>query len=102
MAVQVKRLLAVGVGAAVVSAGAYLVGTPECFTVRKIAETSSTITLGWDRQDAEGYRFYVDDVPVSRTFDPSRVSVRFGRGSSYRVEVLRVSSGISGTYFRLP
>jgi hypothetical protein len=71
---------------------------PPCFDVRKASETASTITLAWDRQDGDGYRFYVNEVPVSRTFDPSRVSVRFGKAAAYRVEVLHVSAGISGDY----
>lgn len=67
------------------------------FSVRKVSETATTITLGWDSQPGDGYRFYADGVAVSRTFDPSRTSVRFSKGaSSYRIEVLHVSAGDSG------
>jgi hypothetical protein len=75
---------------------------PSCFDVRKVSETASTITLGWDRQDADGYRFYRNDVPVSRTFDPSRTTARFSKPGTYRIEVLKVTSGISGVYPEAP
>jgi hypothetical protein len=95
----VKRLaafaavgLATGVGATMLLTG------PQCFDVRKVSETASTITLAWDRQEADGYRFYRDGVAVSRTFDPSRTSARFAKPGTYRVEVLQVSGGISGVY----
>jgi hypothetical protein len=97
-----------GVSALSLSAGAVALATgaavfalavePLCFDVRKVSETSTTVTLGWDRQAGDGYRFYVNELPVSRTFDPSRVSVRFGKAAAYRVEVLHVSAGISGDY----
>jgi hypothetical protein len=88
--------------ASVVAAGAGVVALavdPNCFDVHKVSETASTITLGWDRQvGADGYRFYVNELPVARTFDPSRVTVRFAKGGTYRVEVLHVAAGISGVY----
>jgi hypothetical protein len=87
--------------ASVVAAGAGVVALavdPNCFDVRKVSETASTITLGWDRQAGDGYRFYRDGVAVSRTFDPARVTVRFAKGHDYRVEVLKVTTGISGVY----
>jgi len=70
------------------------------FEVRLLSQDATTITLGWDPQaGADGYRFYREGMAVSRTFDPARVSVRFGKGSdSYWVSVLHVSEGESGTY----
>jgi hypothetical protein len=68
------------------------------FELRKVAETATTITLEWDRQPGDGYRFYVDGVAVSRTFDPARTSVKFGKADSYRVEVLKVSAADSGVF----
>lgn len=68
--------------------------------LRVVAETSSTITLGWSPPaGAAGYRFVVDGRAVSRTFDPSRSSVRFGKGaSSYRVEVLELDVIAAGEW----
>ncbi len=71
----------------------------ETFEVRKLAENASSITLGWDAQPgADGYRFYRDGTAVSRTFDPSRTSVKFAKGESYKIEVLILSAGASGVY----
>jgi hypothetical protein len=94
------RRLAAPAAAVVASAAGVLALALDanCFDVRKVSETSSTVTLGWDRQPGDGYRFYRDGLAVSRTFDPSRVSVRFSKGAGYRVEVLHVSAGISGVY----
>jgi len=70
------------------------------FPVRLVSQTATTVTLGWDAQSgADGYRFYADGKAVSRTFDPSRTSVKFAKGAvQYRVEVLHVSAGDVGTY----
>lgn len=59
--------------------------------LRKIAETSATITLGWDPvEGADGYLFYADGKRVSRTFDPKRRTVKFSKGpSSFAVEAVR-------------
>jgi hypothetical protein len=97
--VKAARYVAAGVASVAAGAGVVALAVdPNCFDVRKVSETASTITLGWDRQACDGYRFYRDGVLVSRTFDPRRVSVRFSKGSSYRVEALHVSAGISGVY----
>jgi hypothetical protein len=98
-----KAAVAAGAAAAALvaaGAGVYVVASDDdgSFELRKLAETSTSITLGWDRQDGDGYRFYKADVAVSRTFDPARVQVRFGKAASYRVEVLHVSSGVSGVW----
>jgi hypothetical protein len=95
----VRRFAASAAAAAASAAGVLALAVePNCFDVRKVSETSTTVTLGWDRQSGDGYRFYRDELAVSRTFDPSRVQVRFLKGSGYRVEVLHVSAGISGVY----
>jgi hypothetical protein len=72
------------------------------FPVRRIAETQSSITLGWDKQPGDGYRFYKDGVVVSRTFDPARTSVKFSKGQSYKVEVQLIQYGNSGVYPSAP
>jgi hypothetical protein len=68
------------------------------FQVRKLSETQSSITLGWDRQPGDGYRFHRDGVVVSRTFDPARTSVKFSKGQSYKVEVQLIQYGNAGVY----
>lgn len=70
------------------------------FEVRKVSETATTITLGWDAQPgADGYRFYADGVAVSRTFDPARVTVKYAKGPAvFKVEVLHVAAGNTGSY----
>jgi hypothetical protein len=75
------------------------------FTVRKVAETAKTITLGWDRQaPAGGYRFYTCNSAgrckaVSQTFDPARLTARFKKGpASFKIEVLRGSARSVGVY----
>jgi hypothetical protein len=48
--------------------------------LKKIAETGTTVTVGWDPvPGCEGYLFYKDGVRVSRTFDPKRKSVKFSK-----------------------
>lgn len=93
------------VRALVAAAAAFFVavavaGAAGSFDVRKVSETATTITLGWDAQPgADGYRFYKDGVAVSRTFDPSRTTVKFSKDAqTYGVTVLRVSEGDAGTY----
>jgi hypothetical protein len=99
----VKRLAALAAMGLAAGAGATMLLTgPQCFDVRKVNETASTITLGWDRQQADGYRFYRNGVPVSRTFDPARTSARFSKPGTYRIEVLKVTAGISGVYPEAP
>lgn len=71
------------------------------FDVHKVSETATTVTLGWDAQPgADGYRFYADGVAVSRTFDPSRTTVRFGKQfATYKVAALQVTeTGTVGVY----
>ena len=70
----------------------------DSFDVRLVSETATMVTLGWDRQSGDGYRFYADGVPVARTLDRSRTSVRFAKADSYKIEVLHVSGGASGAY----
>jgi hypothetical protein len=93
------RLLAILFAALVLAAPA----SAADFPLSVVSETATTITLGWDPQTgADGYRFYVNDVAVSRTFDPSRGTVRFGKvpDATYRVEALDVTGIGSGVYPR--
>jgi hypothetical protein len=72
--------------------------TAGSFDVRLLSEAASTVTLGWESQRGDGYRFYVNGVPVARTLDPSRTSVRVAKAHSYEIEVLLLSGGASGRY----
>lgn len=68
--------------------------------IRKVAETATTITLGWDPvPGADGYRFYSAGVLRSKTMDPSRKTVKFAKGQEpYKVEAVVLSPLDSGTY----
>jgi hypothetical protein len=62
-------------------------------TLTKLSETASTITLGWAPvPGAVGYRFTAEQqAKPSHTWDPTRTSVRFSKGSAwYKVEALGV------------
>lgn len=64
--------------------------------LRKVSETASTITLGWDQiSGAAGYRFIVDGK-VSHTFDGTRTTVRVAKAAAkVTVEALSVKdSGV--------
>jgi hypothetical protein len=92
----VKSLAALAVATVLLVGGAASSATS--FQVFKISETQNSITLGWARQPGDGYRFWRNGVVVSRTFDPSRTSVKFSKGLSYKVEVQLVSFGNTGLY----
>ncbi len=65
----------------------------------KLSETDTTITLGWSPPaGVAGYRFTAEkQAKPSHTWDPSRSSAKFSKGSSwYRVEALGVS--VIGSY----
>lgn len=68
--------------------------------IRKVSETSSSITLGWDAvPGADGYRFYSAGVLRSKTMDPSRTTVKFSKGQEpYVVEAVILSKIDSGSY----
>jgi len=75
------------------------------FTIRKISQTATTITLGWDRQaGAAGYRFYTcralgSCTAVAQTLNPTQVSARFATGpASFKIEALPLSAGNVGVY----
>jgi hypothetical protein len=61
-------------------------------TLTKISETQTTITLGWTPIPCEGYRFTAEkQVKPSHSWDASRSSVRFSKGSAwYKVEALGI------------
>lgn len=82
---------AAGVTAAVSSDGAAL-------ELRLAGETATTVTLAWTPPaDAAGYVFVADGRRVSRTYDPTRASVRFSRGP-VRFEVQVLTVGRTGTW----
>ena len=67
--------------------------------LRLVSETATTITLGWDPvAGAVGYRFTAEkQAKPSHTWDPSRSTVKFAKGSSwYKVEALEAPQ--SGSY----
>lgn len=68
------------------------------FALRLLAETATTITLGWDPvPGAVGYRFSsATSTKLSHTWDPLRSSAKFSKAAWYRVEALSVP--VSGTY----
>lgn len=71
--------------------------------LRVVSETASTLTLGWDPvAGAVGYRFSAEkQAKPSHTWDPSRSSVRFAKGSAwYRVEALAAAD--TGQYPPVP
>lgn len=72
--------------------------------VRKVSETATSITIGWDPvRDAEGYRFYSAGVLRSRTFDTKRRTVRFSKGQEpYVVEAVVLRGIDSGSYPAAP
>jgi hypothetical protein len=67
--------------------------------LRKTAETTVSITLGWDPVPCEGYLFFKDGVRVSRTFDPARNSVKFSKPyQSLGVQAIVFTVVNEGTY----
>lgn len=68
--------------------------------LRKQSETAKTITLAWDPvPGADGYLFFADGRQVSRTFDTSRTTARFGKGpASFAVQAVRFATVDSGSY----
>lgn len=72
--------------------------TPPTVPVRLVSETATTITLGWDPiPGAAGFRFTSEKGRISHTWDGSRTTVKFAKGSSwYRVESL--SATVVGEY----
>jgi hypothetical protein len=68
--------------------------------VRKVSETATSITLGWDPvPNADGYRFYSAGVLRSKTMDPRRRTVKFSKGQSpYRIEAVILNHLDQGSY----
>lgn len=81
----------------------------EDLDLKIVSETNTTITFEFQSaSEAEGYRFYtgeyIDNVPVftavSRTFDPSRNTVKFAKGpEAFKVSPLDVSERADGYTF---
>lgn len=69
-------------------------------TIRKVSETATTITFGWDPvPGADGYRFYSAGVLRSKTMDPRRRTVKFLKGQEpYKIEAVVLNPIDSGTY----
>lgn len=61
-------------------------------TLTLLSQTVSTLTLGWTPVPCVGYRFSAEkQTKFSHTWDSSRSSVRFAKGSAwYKVEALGV------------
>jgi len=69
--------------------------------LRVVSQTPTTITFSYDAvPGAEGYCYYADAKQVSRTFDPSRLTIKFSKGAdSYRVVALDVREmSVAGVY----
>lgn len=66
--------------------------------LRKLSETATTITLGWDPMpDIYGYRFFADGKPVSTSYDPAKVTIKFAKGAA-KYEVLGLIAGTKLSY----
>jgi hypothetical protein len=73
--------------------------------IRKVSETSSKITLSYDRGPAgtEGYLYYKDGVRVSRTFNPNDLQVTFSKPfTSIKIEAVKFTAVDTGTYPSAP
>ena len=72
--------------------------------IRKVAETATSITLGWDPvPGCDGYRFYSAGVLRSRTMDPKRRTVKFSKGQEpYKIEAVVLTPIDTGTYPNTP
>lgn len=94
----VKRPLALAalLGGAAVAFMVGGAGSSDGLELRLVAETTNTITLGWDPQPGYGYLFSADGTVVSRTYDPATSTVKFRKATSYEVAV--IAKGVTGTY----
>ena len=73
------------------------------FPIRLVSQTSTTITLGWDRQaNVAAYTFYRDGKRVSHTFDGDRVAVTFAKVAGCVTACYGVEDLISGGIDRYP
>lgn len=72
--------------------------------IRKVGETDTTITLGWDPvAGADGYRFYSAGVLRSRSMDPKRRTVKFSKGQEpYKIEAVQLTPIDTGTWPSTP
>jgi len=67
-------------------------------TLTVVSQNNSSITLGWQPQTGYGYLFSVNGTVVSRTNDPNRSQVRFGKVTNGTYEVATIVKGATGTY----
>lgn len=95
-----KRLIAFIGLALLVITGASAADSP----LTKVSETESTVTYSYPAvQGAGGYRYYADGQAVSRTFNPSQLTVRFAKGAAqYRVVPMDVSERADGFVDPMP
>jgi hypothetical protein len=96
------RLAGVLAAGAVLAFGAAssLSSQPTGLPVAIVAESATTITVGWTPPtNIAGYVFKVDGARVSNTWDPSRSSARFGKVPSppaHDYQVVAVAEGPGG------
>lgn len=83
------------IAVALLTGGAQAAGE---LTLTVVSQNSSSITLGWQPQTGYGYLFSVNGTVVSRTNDPSRSQVRFGKVTNGTYEVAVIVKGQTGTY----
>ena len=67
-------------------------------TLTKIAETNTTITLGWAPvAGCLGYVFYADGARVSNSWDPLKSSIKFSKGAT-QYKVVAAGNEDEGVY----
>lgn len=70
---------------------------PDSLPLTIIAQDASTVTLGWTPEPGIGYRFLVDGVIVSHTWDAARSSVKFSKKPGAVLGVEAMEPGPNGT-----
>ncbi len=97
---------------ALIPSAAYTASTDGDLDLTVVAQTDSTITFKYSAAaDAEGYKYYVGAydssgnvtyTTVSRTFDPTRLTVKFGKGpEAFRVSIQDVTERTDGYSYLL-
>lgn len=68
------------------------------FSVRKVKETSRTVTIEWDPvPGAYGYVFFSGSKRVSNSWDANKVNIRLSKSSEpFRVVALTYKDGVFG------
>lgn len=78
-----------------------LLGIPEAamtasLNLRIVNRTSTLVTLAWDKQDCNGFRYYRNDKPVATTYDGTRTTVRMTAVAGDTLKVVPLYFGTSG------